>query len=334
MTAAGARFILPRLPVNASLRPIFALAVCVFPFAAGAAAQTRGADPAVARRPTFAARSALVVLSATAVDRDGRPVRDLAAHEFRVFEEGRPQPVTRFSTARDLRARVLLLVDASGSMGSPESSTSVRMAAVQLLAALGPDDEAALVAFDSQSRTLAPFTRERPALMRALDSLRHFGATALHDSLERAAEDVAAQGEGRRAVVVVTDGVDTTSRRSPEDVVARSKALDVPIYALSVVSPLDDPRSRLFTGRERPLAAHAGQAQLDRYARLSGGGAFVVSDFPALRGAAQTIAAELKHQYRLGYDAPDGPARFRRVEVKSTRKGVSVRTRSGYVPLS
>jgi Ca-activated chloride channel family protein len=190
------------------------------------------------------------------------------------------------------------------------------------------------VTFDGEVRALVPFTRERPALLRALDGLRPFGATALHDALEHASEQVAAQGDGRRAVVVITDGVDTASRRSPEEVVARSKALDVPLYTLSVVSRLDDPRSPLFTGRERPLAAHEGQAQLERYARLSGGGAFVVSDFPALRAAALRIAAELKHQYRLGYDAPDGPARFRRVEVKTTRKGVSVRTRSGYVPLS
>jgi hypothetical protein len=71
---------------------------------------------------------------------------------------------------------------------------------------------------------------------------------------------------------------------------------------------------------------------LARYAALSGGAAFAVSDFGSLRRAALQIASELKTQYRLGYDPPAGPSRFRRVQVKTTRKGVVVRTRSGYVP--
>ncbi len=285
-------------------------------------------------RPTFGARADLVVLSATAVDRKGRPVRDLGAHEFRIFEEGRPQRVARFSTARDQPARLLLLVDQSGSMGGAQAPASVRMAAVQVLAALAPGDEAGLAVFDSGFRNLVPFTCDHARVLAGLLQIEPFGATALHDALDRGAAELAAQGEGRRAIVVLTDGVDTASRKTPDEVLARSRALDVPIYALSVVSTLDDPASDHYTGRERPLAADRGRAQLERYAELSGGAAFVVSAFPALRNAALVIAGELKHQYRLGYDAPDGPARFRRIEVRSTRKGVSVRTRSGYVPLS
>jgi Ca-activated chloride channel family protein len=300
-----------------------------------AVAQARTASAAAPQsKPSFAAGSRLVVLSATAFDRKGRPVQNLAAHEFRIFEEGRPQPVARFSSAHDLPARVLLLVDASGSMNAALASTSVRMAVAQVLGALGPDDHAALAGFDSEYRTIVPFTRERARLRGGLDELAPFGATALHDALDRGADEISAQGEGRRAIVVVTDGVDTASRKTPEEVLARSRALDVPIYTLSVVSAIDDPASPLYTGAERPVAAAQGLALLERYAALSGGDAFVVSDFPALRAAALRIGSELKHQYRLGYDPPDGPQRFRRIEVRSTRKGVSVRTRSGYVPLS
>ena len=73
---------------------------------------------------------------------------------------------------------------------------------------------------------------------------------------------------------------------------------------------------------------------LARYAELSGGAAFAVSDFKGLREAATQVVSELKHQYRLGYDPPAGPPRFRRIEVRAVRKGVVVRTRSGYVPQS
>ena len=163
-----------------------------------------------------------------------------------------------------------------------------------------------------------------------------FGSTALHDALDKAAHDIASHGEGRRAVVVITDGIDTSSQKTAEEVIARSRALDVPIYAVTVVSPLDDPSSQRVRGRgatpgRRPRAAEP-LAALRRACR--GAPRSAVSDFGGLRAAAQQIALELKHQYRLGYDPPEGPPRFRRVEVRTTRKGVFVRTRSGYVPPS
>jgi Ca-activated chloride channel family protein len=282
----------------------------------------------------FSARTDLVVLSATAVDRKGRPVTDLRREEFRVFEDGRPQRVDHFSLGRDSRARLLVLVDASGSMTGQLKTASARMALTQILAALEPHDEAALAGFDHRYFGLVPFTTDRQKIIEAFEKIETFGSTGLHDGLDRAARDLASHGEGRRAVVVITDGVDTASQSRPEDVIARSRALDVPIYAVTVVSPLDDPASERFTGKHRPAAAVAGGQMLARYADHSGGAAFVVSDFGGLRAAAANIAYELKHQYRLGYDPPAGPPQFRRVEVRTTRKGVQVRTRSGYVPRS
>lgn len=282
--------------------------------------------------PRFAAGTNLVVLSATAVDRHGRPVTDLRQTEFRVLEDGRPQRLEHFSEAETLPARLLVLVDASGSMTGGVKTTSVKMAVTQMLAGMQPEDEVALAGFDHQYWGLVPFTTDRDRILRAMGQIQPFGSTALHDALDHAARDLATWGEGRRAVVVVTDGVDTASQLRPDDVLARSQALDVPIYAVSVVSPVDDPESKMFTGRERPAAATAGTEVLEKYARLSGGASFTVSDLGGLQRAAATILGELKHQYRLGYDPPRGPSQFRRVEVQSTRKGVLVKTRSGYVP--
>lgn len=286
---------------------------------------------APAQVPEFKVTSDLVVLAATAVDRRGRVVRDLKPGELRVFEDGRLQKLVRFSQARALPARILLLVDASGSMAGTSKTTSTRMALVQLLAALGPEDEVALVGFDHEYREWVSLTRDHSRVLSGFDQLTYFGSTALHDALDRAARELAA-ADGRRAVVVVTDGVDTSSQKTADEVIERSKALDVPIYAISVLTPLDDPASPHFSGRDRPSAPTAGSAVLARYAALSGGAAFVVSDFGALRDAVQRIASELKHQYILGYDPPAGPPRFRRIAVQTTRKGVVVRTRSGYLP--
>ena len=282
--------------------------------------------------PRFASGTNLVVLSATAVDRRGRPVTNLRQAEFRVLEDGRPQRVQHFSEAETLPARLLVLVDASGSMTGGVKTTSVKMAVTQLLAGMKAEDQVALAGFDHQYWGLVPFTTDRDRILRAMGEIQPFGSTALHDALDHAARDLATWGEGRRAVVVVTDGVDTSSQLRPDDALARSQALDVPIYAVSVISPVDDPESDLFTGRERPAAATAGTEVLEKYARLSGGASFIVSDLGGLQRAAATILGELKHQYRLGYDPPRGPSQFRRVEVQSTRKGVLVKTRSGYVP--
>ena len=292
------------------------------------------ARPGLAQAPTFAARSDLVVVSATAVDRDGRPIRDLAKEELRVFDEGRPQRILHFSTARDAPARVLLLVDASGSMDGQLKTASSQMAALQLIAALDAPDEVALAGFDSRYLGVVRFTRDREAIQQGFKELTPWGPTALHDALDQASSDLASHGEGRRAVVVITDGIDTASTKTPDEVIARSRALDVPIYAVSVLSPLDDPRSPLFAGRVRTAVATAGSVLLARYAHMSGGAAFAVSDFKGLKAAADKISGELKHQYRLGYDPPAGPPHFRRIEVRSTRKGVVIRTRSGYMPPS
>jgi Ca-activated chloride channel family protein len=289
---------------------------------------------AVGQVLSFPVRGDLVVFSATAVDGKGRPVTDLREQDFRIYDEGRAQRIAHFHGGRDLPARVLLLVDASGSMNDELKVASARRAARLLLAALGPEDQVAVAGFDSRYFGVVAFTRDREAVRNGIDSVTPFGSTALHDALDKAARDIASHGEGRRAVVVLTDGVDTSSQKTPDEVISRSRALDVPIYVVSVISPLEDPASHSFLGAKHAVDSAAAAQVLERYASLSGGAAFRVSDLAGLQGAALRIADELKHQYRLGWDLPDGPSRFRRVVVVTTRKGVTVRTRRGYVPPS
>ncbi len=274
------------------------------------------------------------MFSATATDGKGRPITDLRRDEFRIYEEGRLQPIAHFHEGRGLPARVLLLVDASGSMNDEWKVTSARRAAGQILDALAPEDQVAMAGFDSRYWGVVAFTQNKEEVRKGLESVTPFGSTALHDALDKGAHDIASWGEGRRAVVVLTDGVDNSSQSTPDMVIARSRALDVPIYAVSVVSPLDDPRSPEFLGDKKRAEAALAEETLSRYASLSGGVAFRVSDLAGLRVAADRIANELKHQYRLGWTPATGPTRFRRVAVLTTRKGVTVRTRSGYVPPS
>jgi Ca-activated chloride channel homolog len=282
---------------------------------------------------SFSVRSELVVFSATAVDDKGRPVTDLRREDFRIWDEGRAQQIVHFYGGKGLPARVLLLLDASGSMGDKRVASS-REAAKQLLLALSPEDQVAVAGFDSRYWGVVAFTKDREAVRKGLDTITPFGSTALHDALDKGAHDIATWGEGRRAVVVLTDGIDTSSQKTAEEVIARSRALDVPIYVISVVSPLDDPSSQSFLGEKDAGQEAAAAETLARYASLSGGASFRVSTLTGVVLAAQQIATELKHQYRIGWDPTQGSAPYRRVVVRSTRKGVIVRTRSGYVPPS
>jgi Ca-activated chloride channel family protein len=282
---------------------------------------------------SFSVRSELVVFSATAVDDKGRPVTDLRREDFRIYDEGRAQQIVHFYGGKGLPARVLVLLDASGSMGDKRVASS-REAAKQLLLALSPEDQVAVAGFDSRYWGVVAFTKDREAVRKGLDTITPFGSTALHDALDKGAHDIATWGEGRRAVVVLTDGIDTSSQKTADEVIARSRALDVPIYAVSVVSPLDDPSSQSFLGEKEAGQEAAAAETLARYASLSGGASFRVSTLTGVVLAAQQIATELKHQYRIGWDPTQGSAPYRRVVVRSTRKGVIVRTRSGYVPPS
>jgi Ca-activated chloride channel family protein len=282
---------------------------------------------------SFSVRSELVVFSATAVDNKGRPVTDLRREDFRIYDEGRVQPIVHFYGGKALPARVLILLDASGSMAD-ERVANARQAALKLLDALSPEDQVAVAGFDSRYWGVVAFTRDRDAVRRGLDTITPFGSTALHDALDKAAHDVATWGEGRRAVVVLTDGIDTSSQKTADEVIARSRALDVPIYAISVVSPLEDPSARAFLGKKESGEQAAAAETLSRYATLSGGASYRVSSLSHVVLAAQQIATELKHQYRIGWDPAQGTAPYRHVVVRSTRKGVVVRTRSGYVPPS
>lgn len=284
-----------------------------------------------AQVPSFPASTEMVVLSATAVDTRGKPITDLRRDELRVFEENRPQDIVHFVAGALVPARVLILVDASGSMSGELKVTSARMAATQVVAALGEEDQVSLVSFASHTTNLVDWTKDKARALEGFDRLKPFGATALHDALDLSASALADGGEGRRAIVVVTDGIDTASRVTPDRVIEKSRALDVPIYAVTVTSRLDDPRSKTYVGAQGSASSAHGQDALAQYAALSGGGAFVVSDFAGLKGAADRIALEVRHQYRLGYAAPDGPGGFRRVAILASRKGVLVRTRSGYV---
>ena len=264
------------------------------------------------------------------VTKKSRLVTNLKEKDFRVYEDGLPQELIYFARGTDSPVDVLLLVDASGSMDVVSKVVNTRNAGIQLIHSLDPEDRVAVYAFDQHLYEAIAFTQDKEKAIAKLQKIEPFGSTALYDAVALAASEVEHEGFGRRAIVVMTDGVDTSSRLSIEEAVNLAKGVDLPVYAVRVVSPLDDPSS------DRYLGVHGRDAKeedaLERFTNETGGRLFTGSEIGALRLIALQIREELKTQYRLGYvrsnKAEDG--KFRQVDIETRRRGVVVHARKGY----
>ena len=275
-------------------------------------------------------KSAVNVVAVTAVvrDRKGRFARGLGSRDFLVAESGQPRPILDFREMSDGPVKLGLLVDASGSMRVGRKAVDARQAAQHLLGALRTDDEAALFSFDTQLDRVTGFTSDISAIDAAFERLNApFGQTSLYDAVHSAAAVVTAQGRGegrlpqRAALVVLTDGIDTRSRLTAEQVAAAASAIDVPVYVIAVMAPIDDPKVD-----DTPPLDVDGLTQL---ARNTGGEMFTASSPAHASVAARRIVEELRHQYVLAFEASSANG-WRRLEVRARDPKLIVRARTGY----
>jgi Ca-activated chloride channel family protein len=256
----------------------------------------------------FAAGTDLVEVYATVTDQRGRPVVTLGRDDFDVRERGTAQRVTAFAVG-DFPLSVAVALDRSWSMaGRPLGH--VRDAARSFLSELRAQDEAMLVAIGSEVETIAPLSRDRAALLAAVDTLEPWGSTPLHDAIIECLVRIGS-ARGRRALVILSDGVDRYSRATGDDVRERARRAGVLIYPVvigSVASPL-----------------------LADLAEITGGRSLRVDQASSLARAFTDIASELRHQYLLGYEPSAGPHGWRPISVTVKRPDLAVRARAGYV---
>jgi Ca-activated chloride channel homolog len=272
-------------------------------------------------RPTFRSGVELVTVTASVNDRRGRPVTDLGPSDFELFESGIRRRIVEFRH-QDGPISVALLFDVSGSMSVGGKLEAGREAAASVLGLLRPGvDSAALFTFDSSLREAHPFTTEHLKVQSALGGLAPFGGTALYDAIAQTAERVAAEARSARAVIVVTDGIDTSSRLTAAEVSGVASSIDVPVYIITVISPVDLP------GRdEGPDSVYGSLADLARWT----GGEVLTTTVPAeVSRAARRVVTEMRHQYLLAFE-PGGEPGWHRVEVRIRSKDFRVRARSGY----
>jgi len=308
---------------KAMRRGLLLLALIAVPL--GAFAQGQPREPAT---PTFRAGIDLVTVSATVRDRKGRLVRGLEAGDFEVLDQGESRPISDFRT-EPTPVSIAILFDISGSMRIADRMLAGRFAAHHVLSWLEPGrDEAALFTFDSRLHEVAPFTVDTRTLQGALGEVDPFGATSLHDAIAEAAKRAATRTGRRRAVVVITDGIDNGSGLTPGDVSGIASAIDVPVYIMATVLPID------HLGRDsalpRPVVSDEGGGTIENLANWTGGGFFFVSTPSDTSNASRQVLEELRTQYLLAFE-PTGSPGWRPLEIRTRNKDHVVRARSGYL---
>jgi Ca-activated chloride channel family protein len=273
-----------------------------------------------AQQPSFKSSAELVTVAVVARDRHGRPVKDLLASDFEILDDGQRRSIRDFQIGGST-VSIALLIDTSGSMKLPpkfELSTGV---ATMLLASLSEGaDEAGLFTFDKVLHFAHPFTTEFAGLRSAIQSAPAFGSTSLYDAIAETAQQLSTR-PGRRALVVVTDGVDTSSRLTPQQVSAIASSIDMPVYVVAVGKPLE-PRA----GGHTPPAVDS--ANLSDLARWSGGAFYAVATPADGSVATKQIAMDVRHQYLLAFE-PDSLPGWHRIDVRA-RQQPTLQARSGY----
>jgi Ca-activated chloride channel family protein len=280
-----------------------------------------------ASKPTFRSGVELVRIAAVVQDRRGRPVLGLSQSDFILDVGGQPVPIVEFG-ADATGVSLALLIDDSGSMSLAGRRDAAQDAAKQVVGQLDPGrDEVALLGFDKRLRTVHAFTAQPSAVLAKLDELQPYGLTSLYDAIAEAARPLVARSRPRRAVVVVTDGVDTASVMTPPEVSRVASEIDVPVYVVAIRVGVD--RIGGMPDVVGPVDA-ASQASLDDLARWTGGATVTAGSPAEARLAAEQILTELRHQYLIAFEASPR-AGWHSLTVGVRKKNVSVRARGGYM---
>jgi Ca-activated chloride channel family protein len=309
-----------RLPLAA----VFALAV-VAPAAADALAPQEN-------RPTFRAGVDRVTITAVVHRRNGEMVTGLTRDDFTIIDNGVARPILEFRS-EPTPATVALLVDFSGSMSVSAKMSAARDSAAEVLKGLRTGvDRVGLFAFDTRLHELQGFDTAPGRVLERFNSIRPFGSTSLYDAIAETGKRLAADGSTRRAIVALTDGGDNSSKLTAAAVSRTASAIDVPVYVVVIVSPLDRPS--MTDDAVKAAAAALTESKLGDLARWTGGEIFLASSDLKTSAAAAQIVDELRHQYFIVFAPDTSSPGWHPIDVRTREKNLVVRSRSGYVSQS
>jgi Ca-activated chloride channel family protein len=296
----------------------------------------------------------LVSMNVVVSDPSGRYISGLTKDNFKVLEDNIEQQITHFSPI-DQPFNVVLTLDTSGSM--KERLWKIQEESIRFTELLHPDDEVAVVSFDDEVRLESDFSMDRKRIMRGIKSTRTGESTQVYEGVYLSLDQVLGPRQGRKAMVLFTDGVDTSSRdTSQKETLKLAEESEAIIYPIKFNTRYDMmrggqgrrqpgllgggiglPRIGVGTGggmpgpdadREYMIAG----AYLAKLAEVSGGRVVDADTIDDLGAAFEQVADDLRHQYSIGYMStnPKHDGKFRKVKITVDKPGTVIRSRRGY----
>jgi VWFA-related protein len=290
---------------------------------AGLAVKPRAQEPSSQQRETFRSTVDLVTIQASVKDARGRIVHGLTTNDFEVRDNGQLRPILSLRSDRQSPLSLVILVDMSGSMVGPKIAMA-RQAYDALLAQLQPGrDEVALFTFDSSLHDRRDFTRDLASLRDALSEFVPFGTTSLYDATADTARQLAARSGTHKAIIVLTDGIDTSSEMTSRDVSGLASSIDVPVFVVATVPSLAE--RHMLEATER----FPDSADLRDLAEWTGGQLVFATTLLETVVASTQLVDGLRQQYVIAIEAANG-REWRRLDVRVRRPSTVVKARSGY----
>jgi Ca-activated chloride channel family protein len=275
--------------------------------------------------PTFSSALDVVNLNVSVSDAKEKFVTGLAADDFKIFEDGIPQQLCLFTQER-LPLSLAILIDSSMSM--QPNLPAVRAAAIRLTRALQPIDQAEIIQFNHKFAVIQDFTADQTLLANAINGINAEGATGLYNALYLTLKDPHFRRKDdqltRQAVVILTDGEDTSSMVSDDQVLELARKSNVTIFAIS----LRQPRPSLLDSDAPDRATYF----LSSLTRDSGGRSYFPSALAQIDGVYGRIADELRTQYAIGYVSSNTQhdGKWRNIAIETTQGHLMLRHKLGY----
>jgi len=275
---------------------------------------------------TFRLAVDVVTIQASVRDGHGRVVSGLTTTDFEVRDNGQLRPILSLRSDRQSPLSLAILVDMSGSMRMASKIGMARQAYDSILSQLRQgQDEVALFTFDKSLHQRRDFTRDLATLKDALADFESFGTTSLYDATAATARRLAARSATHKAIIVLTDGIDTSSTLTASEVSGLASSIDVPLFVVATVPSLDQRLMLEASDRSTPSAA----GDLRDLSEWTGGQFVFASTFAETVVAASNLIDQLRQQYVLAIEAANG-REWRRLDVRVRRPSTTVKARSGY----
>ncbi len=262
----------------------------------------------------------------------GRYITDLKEEDFTVYENDAKQTITYFKHDYAAPASLTVLLDVSGSMGLQDKLAESKAALKRLLTEiLTPRDEVSLLIFaDGAVEVASKFAADKSDFLAVLERTDAYGQTALNDAVAVSPEFANRGKNEKRALLLITDGIENDSQGTVDQALEIARRVDVPIFAVGYKIPLSEQFLKKYK-RSQTLTSAGIISSLERFSRATGGKLFIANQPGELGSALGEVKRELSHQYIIGYTSyKDSKSGYRKIRVVTSNKRHKVRTREGY----